>query len=442
MNAGCAATEPPCASDARRRCEPTATIAAVPAARSQRSRGSSSSVPREAWLRLAACTGAAALLQIDGTLITVALPEVGGALSVGAGPLAGVLTAYFAAYALALFPGGRLVDRLGSRQLALTGLAVFAAGALVGALAPSFEVLLASRVLQGVGAGLVSPAALAGAVSAFPPERRGAALGIWGAGSGVANLVGPLLGGILTVALGWRANWWALIPLSIAAAVAIWAVVPRTVRVDESPQLGGLRQRAVAAATLVATLTFTILIGTFFLAQQYLQEVQALSALGAGSTLMFVAVLVAVAAPLAGRLADARGERLPALLGFSGAGLGLAVLGLGAVPLGGASALPLLGLVGLGLGLLFAPTSRAALNAVAESRHGRVSSVLSLGRLLGAAAGAGLAGLALAPGVTAANVRVALLAGAALCLVAGLPGAMALGTGSRSRSGAEPAPIG
>jgi len=409
--------------------------------RAQRTGGASPRAPREAWLRLAACTGAAALLQIDGTLITVALPEVGNSLSVGAGPLAGVLTAYFVAYALALFPGGRLVDRLGSRRLALTGLGVFGAGALVGALAPSFEVLLGSRVLQGAGAGLVSPAALAGAVSAFPPERRGAALGIWGAGSGIANLVGPVLGGVLTVTLGWRANWWVLVPLSVAAAVAIWAVVPRTVRVDESPELGGLRQRAVAAATLVATLTFTVLIGTFFLAQQYLQEVQGLSALGAGSTLMFVAVLVAVAAPLAGKLADARGERLPALLGFSGAGLGLAVLGLGAVPLGGTAALPFLGLVGLGLGLLFAPTSRAALNAVAESRHGRVSSVLSLGRLLGAAAGAGLSGLALASGVTDENVRGALLAGAVLCLVAGLPGAAALGARPKSHRGAEPSPV-
>lgn len=411
------------------------------AAGSRGSRVSRPAVGREAWLRLAACTGAAALLQIDGTLITVALPAVGSSLSVGAGPLAGVLTVYFAAYAITLFPGGRLVDRLGSRRLALCGLALFAAGAVIGALAPSFEVLLASRLIQGAGAGLVSPAALAGAVSAFPPERRGSALGIWGAGSGMANLLGPLLGGVLTVVLGWRANWWALAPLSIAAAAAIWAVVPRAVRLDESPELGGLRQRAVAAATLVATLTFTILIGTFFLAQQYLQEVQGLSALGAGATLVFVALLVAIAAPLSGRLADARGERLPALLGFSGAGLGLAVLGLGVVPLAGVAALPLLGLVGLGLGLLFAPTSRAALNAVAQSRHGRVSSVLSLGRLVGAGAGAGLAGLALAPGVTAANVRGALLAGAVLCLVAGLPGAVGLGAGSRARHGAEPAPV-
>jgi MFS family permease len=395
---------------------------------------------REAWLRLAACTGAAALLQIDGTLVTVALPAVGASLAVGAGPLAAVLTAYFAAYALALFPGGRLVDRLGSRRLALAGLGLFAVGAVAGAAAPSFELLLGSRLIQGAGAGLVSPAALAGAVSAFPPERRGTALGIWGAGSGIANLLGPILGGVLTVALGWRANWWALVPLSAVAAGAIWLLVPRSVRLDESPELGGLRQRAVGAAALVATLTFTILIGTFYLAQQYLQSVQGLSALGAGATLLFVALLVALAAPVSGRLADARGERLPALTGFTAAGLALAVLGSGAIALRGAGALPLLGLVGAGLGLLFAPTSRAALNAVAQTSHGRVSSMLSLGRLVGAAAGAGLAGLALSAGVSAANVRAALLAGAALCLLLGLPAAVALGARSGARPGARTAP--
>jgi hypothetical protein len=90
---------------------------------------------------------------------------------------------------------------------------------------------------------------------------------------------------------------------------------------------------------------------------------------------------------------------------------------------------------------LFTPTSRAALNAVSETRHGRVSSVLSLGRLVGAAAGAGLAGLALASGVTADNVQIALLAGAVLCLVAGLPGAAALGSRTRRRRGPEPAPV-
>lgn len=420
----------------------TGTPTAAPR-RSRRRRAPSGAAPveREAWLRLAACTGAAALLQIDGTLITVALPAVGRSLGAGAGALSWVLAVYFAAYAVTLFPGGRLVDRLGSRRLALGGLGLFALGSVLGALAPSLGILLVSRVVQGVGAGLVSPAALAGAVSGFPPERRGAALGIWGAGSGIANLLGPLLGGLLTVGLGWRANWWALVPLAAAAAVAIWTLVPRSVHDDESPELGGLRQRVVAAAALVATLTFMILIGTFFIAQQYLQQVQGYSALGAGAALVFVALLVAIAAPLAGRLADARDERWPALAGFAAAALGLGALGLPWVPLHGPIDLPLLGLIGFGLGLLFAPTSRAALNAVSKGRHGRVSSVLSAGRLVGAAAGAGLAGLALAPGVTSANVHAALLAAAGVCLLVGMPAAAALAADTPAGGGARAATV-
>jgi len=119
---------------------------------------------REAWLRLAACAGAAALLQMDGTIVTVALPSVGEELGADSHQLSYVLTAYFVAYGFALFPGGALVDRIGSRTVGLAGLAVFAAGALIGALAGSLEVLILSRLVQGVGAGLVSPASLAGAV--------------------------------------------------------------------------------------------------------------------------------------------------------------------------------------------------------------------------------------------------------------------------------------
>lgn len=384
-------------------------------------------VSKQAWLRLAGCAGAAALLQIDGTLVTVALPAVGRSFSVDAHTLGWVLAAYFLPYAAALFPGGWLVDRLGSRRIAFAGLALFGLGALLGALAPTFGSLLGSRIVQGIGAGLVSPASLAGAVSGFPPERRGSALGIWGASSGMANLIGPLLGGLLTVGLGWRANWWALIPLSIAVAVFTWRFIPPDVHANESPGLEGLRQRVVAAAAAVAALTFLVMIGTFFLAQQYLQAAAGYSALGAGATLVFVAVLVGLAAPLAGRLADTRGVRVPAIVGFVCAGVGLFALGTGVVSLHGLLALPLLVPVGIGLGLLFAPTSKAALNAVAQTKHGQVSAVLSAARLLGAAAGSALAGVALSGGVTAANVRLTLLWAAAVCLILGIPLASQLG---------------
>jgi MFS transporter, DHA2 family, methylenomycin A resistance protein len=391
-------------------------------------------LPRSAWTRLAACTAAAALLQLDGTLITVALPSVAHGLHVKGSATSAVLSAYFGAYALLLIPGGELVDRFGARRLALSGLAVFAVGALAGALADSFAALLVARVVQGAGAGLVSPAALAGAVSGFPPERRGSALGIWGASAGMSNLAGPLLGGLLTVAFGWRANWWALLPLTAAAALAIARLVPAIVHNDEEGGNPALN-RIVLAATLVAALTFAVMIGAFYIAEQYLQRVAGFSALGASGALILVALLVGAAAPLAGKLVDRHGETLPALIGFVGAGLGLALLGIPGFTLDGlVTILPLIP-VGLGLGMLFVPTSRAALNASPDASHGRTSALLSVGRLLGAAVGAGLAGIALTGTLTASTVHHTLWLGALICLVIGIPASLYLSGGGTATPG-------
>lgn len=393
-----------------------------------------------AWRRLAACTAAAAVLQIDGTLITVALPRAGHALGMGVHYQGLVLGIYFLAYALMLWPGGRLVDAIGSRQVALGGLALFALGAAVGAVASSSGLLIGSRVIQGLGAGLVSPAALAGAVAGFPPQRRGMALGIWGAGSGMANLAGPLLGGALTVLLGWRADWWALVPLALLSAAAIWMLIPTGLAAHEGGGGRVPRSPVIAAATLCAALCFAVMIGSFFIAEQYLQDSAGYSPLGAAAALLVVALLVGVAAPLAGRLADARGERLPAVTGFLLAGAALAVLGIPGLPLHGIAPLPLLIPVGLGLGLLFAPTSRAALNAAPGASHGRVSALLSAGRLTGAGIGAGLAGLALSGGITAGRVHDVLLGAAAVCLLIGAPAAMRLvGSQADSPVSAQPA---
>jgi predicted MFS family arabinose efflux permease len=344
-----------------------------------------------------------------------------------------VLSAYFLAYALALVPGGSLVDRFDARTLALLGLGLFALGAAVGAVTSSIGALVATRVVQGVGAGLVSPAALAGAVSGFPPERRGSALGIWGASAGISNLLGPVMGGVLTVAFGWRANWWALVPLTLLAAIGIVRFVPATVRGERTshPVLNG----TVVIASLVAALTFAVMIGSFYLAEQYLQHVAAFSALAASSVLVVVALLVGAAAPIAGRLADEHDERLPAVAGFAASGLGLLVLGIPGVPLHSpVTILPLIP-VGIGLGMLFVPTSRAALNATPLASHGRTSALLSVGRLLGAAIGAGLAGAALAGGVTGSTVHTALLVACGACVLLGLPAARRLGRG-RDHGGA------
>ena len=172
--------------------------------------------------------------------------------------------------------------------------------------------------------------------------------------------------------------------------MAIARQVPAVLHAGDS----GLREsrvnRIVLAATLVAALTFAVMIGCFYLASQYLQQAAGFSALGASGALVIVALLVGVAAPLAGRLVDDYGERLPAVLGFALAAGGLAVLAIPGLPLDKlVTILPLIP-VGVGLGMLFVPTSRAALNATPRASHGRTSAILSVGRLLGAGIGAGV----------------------------------------------------
>ncbi|WP_171165613.1 MFS transporter [Streptomyces sp. I05A-00742] len=381
-------------------------------------------VPRAAWTRLIVCTAIAALLQADGTIVTVALPSVGSAFDVSAHTASWLLTTYFAVYAVGLVPGGRLVDRFGPGAVALAGLTLFCAGTLLGAVAGSFGLLIGSRVLQGAGAGLASPAALAGAVSGFPAERRGTALGIWGAASGLSNLVGPLLGGVLTEVWGWRANWWALLPLGLVTAACVLRWVRPGATTGPRPPVrepgGRPPMAAVHEASAVAALTFAVMIGTFFLVEQYLQHAAGYGVLRAALAPMVLALCIGAAGPVAGRLTDRFGERVPAAAGFLACAVAFAAYALPGTALHGPWLLPGGLLLGTGLGLLFPATSRAALNSVPQGLHGRASAQLSFGRLAGAACGAALAGLAFRGGVTSGHLRVALTGGAALAALGAL----------------------
>jgi len=380
------------------------------------------------------CSAAGLVLQLDGTLVTVALPSVARDLRVSGSSSAALLSTYFAAYALLLIPGGILVDRFGVRRVAVAGLGLFIAGAASGAVAGGLGPLIMARLLQGAGAGVVSPAALAGAVSGFPPQRRGVPLSVWGASAGIANLIGPLLGGALTYLFGWRADWWALVPVGLAAAGAILTHVPVSHDRARSGWHPPPLNRVVLAASAVAAITFAVMIGPFYLIEQYLQDSEHHSALAASTVLAAVALIVAGAAPLGGRLADVRGERLTALLGFLLAGVGLGLLGTPGMPLGGAIGLTVLVPFGVGLGMLFVPASRAGLNSAPAGSQGRVSAMLSLGRLLGAAIGASAAGAAIAGGASASTTHQALLAGCAACVLLGLPAAYRLGPRTRATS--------
>ena len=194
-------------------------------------------------------------------------------------------------------PAERSSTGFGARRLSLIGLALFGLGAGVGCSdvkhrrADRHPRRPRDRRRPG------QPAALAGAVSGFPPERRGSALGIWGASAGVSNLIGPLLGGLLTVTLGWRAAWWALVPLALISAATIARQLPASLHAPEAESEARTLNGVVLAATLVAALTFAVMIGCFYLASQYLQRSAGYSALGASAALVIVALLVGAAAP-------------------------------------------------------------------------------------------------------------------------------------------------
>lgn len=186
--------------------------------------------------------------------------------------------------------------------------------------------------------------------------------------------------------------------------------------------------RTVATASFVAGLTFAVMIGTFYLAEQYLQKAVGYSALGASAVLVVVALFVGLAAPLAGGLVDEHGERVPTMLGFLLAGVPMAILALHGISLHGIGTAFLLIPIGFGLGMLFVPVSRAALNSTPPESHGRTSAILSFMRLAGAGVGSGLAGVALIGGATASTVHTALAVAAGACLVLGVPLGATLGS--------------
>jgi DHA2 family methylenomycin A resistance protein-like MFS transporter len=375
---------------------------------------------RAARRHLLAYTLVSLLLQIDGTLITIAVPRVASAFSVSPqiGPL--LLSAYFVPYAAGLIPGGRLVDRYGGRRPVLWGLALFAVAGVLGALAPTFWLLVVSRVIQGLAAGLASPAALAGAVAPFRPEQRGRALGVFGSASGVAHLIGPFAGGAITQWWGWRANWWVLVPAALLCGYGIVRTVSSARPAPGPAVVGRIYNRTVLLATASAGISFIVLIGSFLLAQEYLQT-HGFSPLAAAVPPTILAAVIAVAAPRAGRFADRRGNRPVLLAAFGALGIGFGVLAVPAMPLTTLAAVPAVIVVGLGLGLVFAPTTRAALNAVSESAHGRAAALLNAARLVGAAIGAALVGVAFIGGVTTAHTHRALAVAAVLSLAIGVP---------------------
>ena len=185
--------------------------------------------PRSPWPALWALVVGFFMILIDTTIVSVANPAIKAALDPHTNNLDNVVwvtSAYLLAYAVPLLVTGRLGDRFGPKRVYLVGLVIFTLASVWSGLSGSLDMLIAARAAQGIGAALMTPQTMAVITRTFPPERRGAAMGLWGGTAGVATLVGPLLGGLLVDAWGWEWIFFINVPVGIVAFVLAWMLVP------------------------------------------------------------------------------------------------------------------------------------------------------------------------------------------------------------------------
>jgi EmrB/QacA subfamily drug resistance transporter len=434
---------------------------------------------RPGWA-LALTSVAFFMVVLDSLVVITALPAIHRDLGAGLSTLEWTINAYNLTAAAGIVTAAALGDRLGRRRLFALGLMLFAAASAACALAPSVGFLVAARAVQGAGAALVIPLSLTILTSAFPAERRGAIVGIWGGLGGLAVAGGPLVGGAVTQGLDWHWIFWINVPIGLAAAaLSAWRLaeshgpatrldLPAVVLVSggavgvvwglvrgndagwtslETVSTLGLgllllaafvawelrtpepmlpmrlfRSRTFAAAGATAFLMTASIFSAAFLASQYFQLVLGYSPFGTGLRFLpWTATPVAVA-PLAGLLSDRVGRRPVMVLGLALQGVGLAWIALIAtVGTGyGQLVLPLV-IAGVGISMALAATPAAAMGAVAPRDMGRASGATNTLQRFG-----GVFGVAVASAVFAANGHLGSAAGftagfrPALAVVAGL----------------------
>ncbi len=337
---------------------------------------------RRRWTVLAVCALSLFLVGLDTTIVNVGLPAIGRGLEVGTRDLEWIVDAYTVVLASLLISAGALADRFGRRRVFQCGLVVFGLASLACALAPTAGALIAARALQGVGASMLSPVALAIVVNAMPdPRERARAIGVWASVFGLSMAAGPVTGGALVAAFGWRSVFWVNVPVVVAAVLLSARFVPdsrapRARRLDlpgqflltvavaaavavliEAPRIGwgspgavagyavaaaatagfvlvehgraeplmdlGLFRRPVfTTAALGAVAVFVMLTVSLLLTTFQLQHAREWTPLAAGLAALPMALGATVCAPLSGVLVSRAGPRPPLLLAawFTAAG--------------------------------------------------------------------------------------------------------------------------
>ena len=182
--------------------------------------------PTNPWLVLVVLTTGFFMIMLDTTIVNVAIPAMSAGLNTTLDQILWVLNSYILVYAVLLITAGRLGDLYGQRTLFAVGLAIFTVASALCGFAQDANQLIVARILQGVGGALLTPQTLAILTSLFPPERRGAAFGIWAGVAGLATLAGPTLGGAIVTYIDWRWIFFVNVPIGVAALIATFAIIP------------------------------------------------------------------------------------------------------------------------------------------------------------------------------------------------------------------------
>lgn len=372
------------------------------------------------------------MVVLDNLVVTTALPVIRADLDASFEQLEWIVNAYTLTFAVLLLTGAALGDRFGRRRLFIVGVAVFTAASALAAMSTDIGTLLLARAIQGAGGAIVVPLTLTLLSAAVPADRRGVALGAWGAVSGLAVALGPIVGGAIVEGISWHWIFWLNVPIGIVllplawrrlteshgpydrldlpglAFVSagllslVWGVIEGNSRGWTDPVIVGtiglgmlllvgfvlwerrapapmlpmrfFGSRAFSLANLSSLSMYFGMFGSVFLLSQFLQTVQGYSPFQAGLRVLPWTLAPIFVAPIAGAMSDRVGGGLLMGIGLSMQAIGLAWLGLVATPTVDYAVLvvPFI-LSGVGMGLFFAPVANVVLSAVRPEEEGQAS---------------------------------------------------------------------
>lgn len=359
---------------------------------------------------LAGLATAMLLSALGAGIANVGLPALAHAFGAPFQQVQWVVLAYLLAVTALVLPAGWLGDRWGRRSVLLGGIALFGVASGLGALAPSLGWLVAARAAQGAGAAGLMALTLALVAQAVPRTRVGRAMGLLGTVSALGTAMGPALGGVLLAVFGWRALFWAPLPLAAVALVLVGrlpvecgAAVPA-----RSASLGLLRGASgLASGLAVSLLVSCVVMATLVVGPFHLAGALGLDAARIGVAMACGPLVAALVGLPAGRLVDQWGAGRVLRAGLAAMAAGCAVLALAPLAWGVLGYVLPLVLMTAGYALVQAANNTAVLAGAAAERRGQVSGLLGLSRNLGLVAGASLMGAVFLLGSGVADPAVA-----------------------------------